>query len=101
VSGQVHTPDALLPGKETPLPTEKEADWVPELVSTFFLEIKLIKICGNKTRNFNAVSTNKILLLFSLFSRIVYCNVADEHAAFIFKVATFVSCGCRSIQLLY
>jgi hypothetical protein len=40
VSGQVHVPGALLPGKEATLPTEKEADWAPELVWTFFLKIK-------------------------------------------------------------
>jgi len=40
VSGQVHVPGDLHPGKEATLPTEKEADWAPELVWTFFPKIK-------------------------------------------------------------
>jgi hypothetical protein len=40
VSGQFHVAGVFSPGKEAPLPIEKEADWAPELVWTFFLKIK-------------------------------------------------------------
>jgi hypothetical protein len=32
VSGQLHTPAALPPGKEPPVPTGQEAGWAPEPV---------------------------------------------------------------------
>jgi hypothetical protein len=34
VSGQLHTPAALPPGKEPLVPTEQEAEWAPEMVWT-------------------------------------------------------------------
>jgi hypothetical protein len=34
MSGQLHAPEALLPGKEHPVRIRKEAGWVPEPVWT-------------------------------------------------------------------
>jgi hypothetical protein len=36
VSGQLHAPAALPPGKEPPVPTAYEAGWVPEAVWTMW-----------------------------------------------------------------
>jgi len=35
MSGQLHAPAALLPGKGTPVPLEEETEWAPEPVWTF------------------------------------------------------------------
>jgi hypothetical protein len=36
VSGQLHTPVALLPGKKPPVPFEKNVGWIPEPVWKFW-----------------------------------------------------------------
>jgi hypothetical protein len=36
MSGEIHYPAALLPGKESPVPIEKEAGWAPEVVWTLW-----------------------------------------------------------------
>jgi hypothetical protein len=39
VSGHLHAPAALLPGKEPPVPIGQEAGWAPELVWTIWRKL--------------------------------------------------------------
>jgi len=38
VSGQLHVPAALAPGKQPPVPTDQEVGWAPEQVWTWWRE---------------------------------------------------------------
>jgi len=46
VSGQLHAPDASLPGKRSPLATEREAGWAPEPVWTLRRKEKCLARTG-------------------------------------------------------
>jgi hypothetical protein len=49
VSGQFHTPAALPPEKQHPLPTGQEAGWAPEPVWTLWKGEKLLVSVRNRT----------------------------------------------------
>jgi hypothetical protein len=49
VSGQLHAPAALLPGKEPPVPIGKKNGWVPNLVWTLWSTEKSLAPAGNRT----------------------------------------------------
>jgi hypothetical protein len=48
VSGQLHAPAALLPGKEPPIPMGEEAVWAPEPI-LMLLRRKNLALTGNRT----------------------------------------------------
>jgi hypothetical protein len=49
VSGQLHAPDALTPGKELSVPIGQEAGWTPEAVWTTWRRAKAFVAVGNVT----------------------------------------------------
>jgi len=61
-------------GKEAPLPIEKEADWAPELVWTFFLKIRLNE---RTVARKHQISTLSVLIRFFCYSH----RLAEEFAA--------------------
>jgi hypothetical protein len=51
VSGQLHAPVALIPGKESLFPIGEEAEWAPEPVRTRWWRQKLTTSAGTQTLN--------------------------------------------------
>jgi hypothetical protein len=56
MSGHLHAPAALPPGKEPPLPIEQEAEWTPEQVWTRCRREKFPALAGNRTSDHPARS---------------------------------------------
>jgi hypothetical protein len=59
VSGQLHSPTALPPGKEPPVPIGKASGWAPEAVWTQWIIEKSLASVGNSTLSVQPVACRR------------------------------------------
>jgi hypothetical protein len=88
VSGQLHAPAALPPGKQPPVPTGKEAEWAPEPFLTRWWREKFQAPAGNRTQNFDHPARSLVAIPTEL-SRLVVIKTAYQFIAYFIVLYTF------------
>jgi hypothetical protein len=56
---RLHTPDAKVPGKETPVPTRRDNEWTPEALRREATETKITAPVANRTVVVHPVASHK------------------------------------------
>jgi hypothetical protein len=95
VSGQLHVPTVLPPGKEPLVPTGYEAGWVPEPFWTCWWSEKFPAPTGNRTLQPRS-SGSYLVAIPTELSRLVYCKYKSISVTYI-TLQRFSNCFSLSL----